>query len=742
MKTFANAILLALFIFSGLRCKQEPAPAKALQLPGTAKMAALLLEANASLDPMKIQFYASSRRAEQFQAIMNSVSDPAQKMMAYLQYSYELLSAGKNEQAVVEFEKLLKMTENAGYQPDFAYQIKKLLALAYMRIGETSNCIQRYNPDACIIPLKGEGIYSIQEGSRSAIKIYESMLQENPDDYESLWMLNFAYMTLGEYPDGVPEKWRIPEASFQSDAPFPQFPNIADKVGVATVALSGGACVEDFNNDGLLDIIASSWGPNDPLRYFVNNGDGGFTEKSAEAGLTGLTGGLNTNHVDYNNDGFMDILVLRGAWYGKEGKLPNSLIKNNGDGTFEDVTVAAGLLNYAPTQAATWADFNRDGWLDLFIGNESGLDYTFTCELYINNKNGTFTNRINEAGLGNFFTYVKGCFAGDVNNDGWPDLYISSLNAPNMLLVNNGVQADGNVTFSDASDLANVGEPLVSFPCWMFDFNHDGLLDIFAGGFGVTDGKVAAFLAAQNYRGQKTDGTPHLYINKGNGAFEDISDEAGLDEALFVMGSNYGDLDNDGLLDLFLGTGAPGLTAIVPNKVYRNDQGRRLLDVTTAGGFGHVQKGHGVGFGDFDNDGDQDIFSVIGGAFEGDVFADAFYLNPIGSQKSWVTLRLQGTVANRSAIGARVKVTAVDRQGKEREFHHLVSTGSSFGSNSLQLEIGLDDATLIKRCEVRWPDMEMTTEVFSDLAINKTYRIVQGKGSAEEVPVKSFSFGG
>ena len=145
-----------------------------------------------------------------------------------------------------------------------------MLALAYVRLGETTNCIDRFNAASCLMPIQGDGVYAIKEASRSAIDLYEELLAQRPDDYEILWMLNFAYMTLGEYPEQVPAQWRIPEAAFQSDYQIPVFKNIAHKIGVNTTGLSGGACVEDFNKDGRLDIIASSWGADDQLRFYSN----------------------------------------------------------------------------------------------------------------------------------------------------------------------------------------------------------------------------------------------------------------------------------------------------------------------------------------------------------------------------------------------------------------------------------------------------------------------------------------
>ena len=139
--------------------------------------------------------------------------------------------------------------------------------------------------------------------------------------------------------------------------------------------------------------MTSGWGTSDALHYFKNNADGSFTDRSDKIGLNGITGGLNMTQADYNNDGFIDVLVLRGGWKREFGKEPNSLLKNNGDGTFSDVTIESGLLSFHPTQTATWNDFNNDGWLDLFIGNENfpGTKTPHPCELYINNQDGTFT---------------------------------------------------------------------------------------------------------------------------------------------------------------------------------------------------------------------------------------------------------------------------------------------------------------------------------------------------------------
>src|SRR5690606_37844697 len=196
-------------------------------------------------------------------------------------------------------------------------KISIVLAIAYMRLGEQENCIHHHDASAsCIIPTKPNGYHHMPEGSRKAIALFEKFLELNSQDYTSRWLLNIAYMTLGEYPSGVPEKWLIPESAFESEYPLKKFEDIAPKLGLNVNELSGGNVIDDFNNDNLLDVIVSSWFPSHHLKYFVNNGDGTFTDKSKTAGLMETGGGLNMVQADYNNDGFLDVFILRGAWMG------------------------------------------------------------------------------------------------------------------------------------------------------------------------------------------------------------------------------------------------------------------------------------------------------------------------------------------------------------------------------------------------------------------------------------------
>ena len=606
------------------------------------------------------------------------------------------------------------------------------LGVAYMRFGETQNCCKRHSPESCILPIRGEAIHTDKTGSTKAIECFEKVLEvaeeENAVTRESRWLLNLAYMTLGEYPDGVPDQYLIGQSNFQSSIQFPKFVNIASRVGLKTFDLSGGAIVDDFNGDNFLDVVCSSWDTNDHMRLFVNDGSGTFADTSEQAGFQKITGGLNLVQADYDNDGDTDVLVLRGAWLDAKGKHPNSLLQNNGDGTFTDVSFKVGLADeYHPTQTAAWADFDNDGDLDLYIGNEYTRNCPSSCQLFRNDGDQGFVDIATSAGVTNN-RYTKGVVWGDFNNDRFQDIYVSNMMGGNRLYRNN---KDG--TFSDVAELLGVDNPQNSFPAWFFDYNNDGNLDIFVASFDGRTSQFAAHIANQTTKFE----TACLYRANGIGGFENVTQSAGLSQPMLTMGSNFGDLDGDGFLDFYLGTGDPSFSSLMPNLMFLNRGGMKFEDISFAGGFAHLQKGHGVAFADLDNDGDQDVFEQLGGAFLGDKYPNALFENP-GFGNHWITILLQGEESNRSAIGARIRVV-IDDNGNERSIYRHVCSGGSFGANPLRQYFGLGKATKILRVEVYWPKTNQT-QTFENVSVDRMIRIQEKQDQFEMIEAKKFEF--
>ncbi len=646
-------------------------------------------------------------------------------------YAVELLKAGQNEAAIVQLKELIGMTGDVLNEQTKI--LHELLALSYMRLGEQENCIQTHNPESCILPIRGRGIYALRSGPENALKVYRRLLETFPDDYQTLWLFNLAYMTLGQWPDSVPARLRLPARIFRQAGQW-VFRDVAIALGVDVRGISGGVCLEDFDNDGDIDIFVTAYGLGDQARYFVNNGDGTFSDHTEQANLKGIVSGLNAIHADYDNDGDRDILILRGAWLYR-GNHPNSLLRNNGDGTFTDVTIDAGLLSFYPTQAADWADFDGDGWLDVFIANETYDPNTPNrCELYRNNGNGTFTNVAAKAGV-DYYGFFKAVAWGDANNDRRPDLYLSNLMGQNLLLINRCNRDSSTWRFENVANRTGTVYPMTSFPAFFFDFNNDGWEDIFVSNFppNYEDPTVAPLVS--EYLGKQPEGDwLRLYRNNGDGTFTDVHRALGLHTITYAMGNSFGDFDNDGWADIYLGTGKPDLRSLIPNRAFRNVEGKRFEDISM-GGFGHIQKGHGIAFADIDNDGDQDIYLVVGGAVEGDIGHNVLYENP-GNSNRWVTIVLEGTTCNRDAIGARIRVKVKRPGGSLRDIYATVGTGGSFGSSSLRQEIGLGDAEAIESIEVHWPMPGPAQTVYRDIPLNAAIFIKEGAARPQVLPWK------
>jgi hypothetical protein len=610
---------------------------------------------------------------------------------------------GKAEQAYQELQNLRALVEKV----DWAKQ-KWLFTVIYyqgvtgLRIGENDNCVLCRGESSCILPIVPAAVHTNSRGSRLAIKHFHEYLEQFPDDLEVRWLLTLAHMTLGEFPDRVDPRYRLALDSFLNcEFDIGKFRDVGHLVGVNRVNQSGGAVMEDFDNDGLLDIVVSSINPSAPLGFYRNKGDGTFEDRARQAGLIGQTGGLYCVQTDYNNDGHIDIFVCRGAWLPAQQAMRPSLLRNNGDGTFTDVTREAGLLTPVNSISAAWADYDNDGFLDVFICCENQPN-----RLYRNKGDGTFEEVAARAGVQGNDSCCKGAAWIDFDNDGYPDLFLNNLDGTAQLFRNN---RDG--TFTDVTGKMGIDGPRKGFACWAFDFDNDGWLDIFATSYdrGVAD--VVRGLLDQPHRKY----TSKLYRNLQGKGFQDVTRQAGLDKVYSTMGCNFGDFTNDGYLDFYLGTGDPDISMLIPNRLFKNVGGRRFADITASSGTGHLQKGHGVACGDWDRNGTVDIFMQTGGAIPGDRYHNVLFQNP-GQGNNWLNVKLIGKKTNRAAIGARIKV--VTAGAKPLTVHRHVSSGSSFGANPLEQHIGLGKAERVALLEIHWPTSG-TTQLFRDLAVNQ-----------------------
>ena len=609
--------------------------------------------------------------------------------------------------------------------------------LVYLRHGEVENCIGMHNAESCIWPLSKAAQSQMKDGPNGAIEAYTQCLKYDPNNLSAMWLLNIAYMQTGGYPNEVPSQWLVPEASFQSEYDVPKFKNIAIDLGVDNPNMCGGVILDDFNKDGLIDIFTCGWGLKERSFLLLNKGDGSFDDISAKAGIDKFPGGLMIQQTDYNNDGNLDVWISRGAWYSEFGILPSSMLRNNGDSTFTDVTYEIGLWSTHPSQASTWADFNNDGWLDLYIGNEASRkgDKKNDCILFLNDK-GKFKDVAKESKT-NLNGFVKGVTSGDYDNDGDADIYVSVNSAANHLFRNDTKKGSMKLKFTDVSEEAGIEGPIQSFPCWFFDYNNDGWLDImnFSYSANVSDDDIPAEYLNKPKKGDKSA----IYVNNKNGTFTDKADELGLGNRSFlVMGSSYGDFDMDGYIDFYVGTGKPDMRSLTPNRMFRNNAGKGWQDVSTSAGVGVLQKGHEISFADLNNDGYPEIFAQMGGAYEASGFYDCLFANPASFGNNWISIDLVGTKSNKIARGARLRVT-VTENGADHDIYEWVTSGSSFGANSLRQEIGLGKATAIKQVEITWPTTG-EKQVFKDLAMNQHIKVTEGNNQFETLTLNVFEF--
>jgi ASPIC and UnbV/FG-GAP-like repeat len=651
---------------------------------------------------------ADSGIAEVDRSVADTNVPEQERGLMLLKKANLLNSKGEAEKAYQVLQQLRTMVER-----DEKFAARALATVIYaqgvtaLRRGENDNCIMCRGESSCILPVAPAAVHTNPTGSRLAIEHFTEYLRQFSTDKEVCWLLNVAHMTLGEYPDRVDPRFRLDLSHFlNSEFDIGKFRDVGHLVGVNRFNHAGGAVMDDFDNDGLLDLFVTSVEPTQPSSYYRNKGDSKFEERSQQAGILNQLGGLVCYQADYDDDGFLDLFIVRGAWL--SSPIRPSLLRNNRTGGFTDVTKEAGVSAATNSNAGGWADYDNDGKIDFFIGGERQLNL-----LYHNKGDGTFEDVAVKAGLqGDPQRFTKGCAWIDYDNDGYPDLLLNN-HADNACLYHNN--RDGS--FSDVTLPMGVTGPRYGFSCWAWDYNNDGWLDIFATSFDRSLGDLVGGLI----------GWPHsryssrLFRNMKGVRFDNVGREAGLDMVFATMGSNFGDFDNDGWLDMYLGTGDPGLATLVPNRMFKNVGGERFSEITASSGTGHLQKGHGVACGDWDRDGDVDLFVETGGAVTGDRYHNILFQNP-GQGNHWLTVKLVGKKTNRAAIGARIKVVTTGE--KPLTVHRHVSSGSSFGGNTLQQTIGLGTATRVAEMEIHWPTSG-TTQVLRDIPADQAIEVTE-----------------
>jgi hypothetical protein len=592
---------------------------------------------------------------------------------------------GKMDESIKEWQSAYQIAQTS--VPGAIPYLQEALGSTYLHRSEMENGVYHDSGTMDIFPpIAPTAHLQNTADSEQALKYFLAFLDQAPSDLQVRWLLNLTYVTLGQYPDQVPQKYLIPPGIFRSTQDIGRFTDVARETGLNVFSAAGGVIVDDFDNDGLLDVISSSADMCDSLHFFHNNGDGTFTDRTAQAGLANQLGGLNLIQADYNNDGCMDVLVLRAGW---EFPIRKSLLRNNCDGTFTDVTEKSGLnATPAPTQTAAWADVDNDGFLDLFVGNENA-----PSQLFRNRGDGTFEDISHAAGVDKT-AFTKGVVAADYDKDGYVDFYLSNFDGANVLYHNNH-----NLTFTDVARQAGVQEPFVSFATWFFDYDNDGWPDLFVTSYNnFTDDQII-----RSYLNLPVSvETLKLYRNLHDGTFADVTAEVGLDKVFMPMGANFGDVDNDGFLDIYLGMGSPSFASLMPHVLLRNNAGKSFVDITASSGTGELHKGHGIAFADLDRTGHETIVAEIGGAVPSDKHTMRVFRTP-PSGNDWLNVRLIGVKSNRAAIGAEIKVTIADAAGPSRSIYRTVGDTSSFGSNPMEQHIGLGHAPGVVTLEVWWP---------------------------------------
>jgi len=548
---------------------------------------------------------------------------------------------------------------------------------------------------------------------RRAAELGVDALNADPANERARYWLWLTARKMGDYPGFVPQQHRM-DVVVGREKPVVSFTDIAPKIGLDKTSGGRGIAIFDYDNDGYLDIaIGAAHGG---CNLYHNNGDGTFTDVSIGSGIDKSVNTFALLAADYNNDGFVDLYVTRLGFYGGDGEL----LRNNGDGTFTNVTEQAGLSAWGPAFGASWVDYDNDGFLDLYICNNLGglFDRKTPNRLFHNNGDGTFSETTEAAGLKTIWPTI-GCAWGDYDNDGFQDLFVSNAMGRSQLYHNNG---DG--TFTDVSEKAGVTESGFGTNATFWDFDNDGWLDIVQ--FVWSDHEDV--IHTMRFGEAPPNGTPmRVYRNNRDGTFTQVNRELNLNGAWGTMSASVGDVNNDGYVDFILGNGSPKMDRLDPMVLLEFD-GAQFRNTTFAAGLAYRGKSHGVTCGDLFGDGRMSMLVAAGGQYPGDLMTTSvYYADKLAG--NYLNVRLVGARSNRSAIGARVAV-----QADGRWQYRQVSGGTNFGCLPLEQHFGFGSTRCIDAVEIRWPSG--LQQRFEGLEINHTFEFTEGQPNWKDVYAK------
>jgi len=511
----------------------------------------------------------------------------------------------------------------------------------------------------------------------------------------------------------LPEKYRFPfrPERYGKDLPppGPRFRDIAEETGTQRFAGAGPASWADYDQDGRYDLI--SCGCDTYCQLFRNLGTK-FEDVTLAAGLERVDPGFGAVWGDYDGDSYPDLYIARDGWNGPGA---DALLHNKGNGTFEEVTVKAGIVQPGSGFNVAFFDYDKDEWLDLLVTNGVTLD-PHPHALYHNRGDGTFEDVTKKAGvLEEPRNGTIGLAVADYDQDGWPDFFIHGRYRPNTFYHNRG---DG--TFEEISRQAGVAgdgkqNGFMALAC---DIDSDGDPDIVTSSLAAWDVVLAGYRS--DYKPVPEPDQVRIYRNDGNLKFTEIGWESGFIYPIGSMSANAGDIDNDGHLDLYLGTGNPDLRRLEPNVLYMNNGKGYFMDRTRSAGAGMLGKGHGVTFLDFDGDGYLEMYAEVGGFYHGDFWLSVFYKSEGPKDNHWLEVELSQEGRNRQAVGAAVTVVSGDlNQWRE------VTNGRGFGSSDPPiLHYGLGKNLRVEKLTIRWPDGK--TVSYPPPPVDKKIRIRKG----------------